>query len=154
MNLPKPVHEISDTSPETLLRTHQSCNDAALYADVAGSTMCYVIRDKKKLKDSFWRYADTQGDGHGGGGEGTFESTHVHTHRHTTRTLTHTHTRTRAHTHTHKHTHTHTHKQSHTYTFTCTHLLKYIHTHSRNSFDTRKSFGSLAKKDGRREEND
>ena len=74
MNRPKPVHEISDTSPETLLQTHRSCNDAALYAKVAGSTMCHVIRVKKKLKGSFWRYADTHGDDHGsgGGGEGTF----------------------------------------------------------------------------------
>jgi len=144
MNLARPVHQISDTSPETLLRTHRSCHDAALSAAVADSTMCTYIRDKKELKGSFWRYADTHGDGHGGGVEGTFESTHVHTHRHTTRTLTRT--RAHTHTHTHKHTHTHAHKQSH--------LLKYIHTHSRNSFDTRKSFGSLAKKYGRREEND
>jgi len=84
--------------------------------------MCTYIRDKKELKGSFWRYADTHGDGHGGGVEGTFESTHVHTHRHTTRTLTRT--RAHTHTHTHKHKHTHTHISNHTYSNT------YTHTHA------------------------
>jgi len=79
--------------------------------------------------------------------EGTvnFESTHVHTHTNTEHAHTH-------HTHVHTHTHTHIHTTTHTHIH-CTRLLKYVHTHARNSFYNRKTFEIFAEKDGRRKGN-